>query len=75
MTGSTLAATALGTMLGVLATLLAEASLATHPVLDFHDAVAAGHEPNSGEYLRAWHAARLARSALIEEMRKSLRRP
>ncbi|MFE6718704.1 hypothetical protein ACFVDU_14130 [Streptomyces albidoflavus] len=56
-------------------TLLDKAGLATLSVLDLHDAVAAGDEPNSGEYLRAWRAARLIRSALIEEMRKSLRRP
>ncbi|NED75058.1 hypothetical protein G3I51_22555 [Streptomyces sp. SID9944] len=55
--------------------LVDKAGRATLSVLDFHDAVVAGHTPNSAEYLRAWRAVRQTRAALIEEMRKTLRRP
>ncbi|MEU6108419.1 hypothetical protein ABZ853_08450 [Streptomyces albidoflavus] len=56
-------------------TLTAKTGPAVLSVLDLHDTVAAGHAPNSPEYLRAWRAARRTRAALIEEMRKSLQRP
>ncbi|MBL0779135.1 hypothetical protein [Streptomyces albidoflavus] len=65
MAWSTLAATAAGTVLGVPATLFAD-----------HDSQERLHPRRTGsEYPRAWRAARLTRSALIEEMRKSLRHP
>ncbi|MFZ3569921.1 hypothetical protein ACOKM5_23225 [Streptomyces sp. BH097] len=50
------------------------AASATLSVLDFHDAVAAGHAPNSSEYVNAWRSARQTRAALTEEMRKVLQR-
>ncbi|MFJ3040057.1 hypothetical protein [Streptomyces tendae] len=50
------------------------AGRATLSVLDFHDVVVAGHEPDSVEYVRSWRAAREARSVLIEEMKAALRR-
>lgn len=53
--------------------LVAKAGRATLCVLDFHDAVVAGHATSSQEYVDAWRAARLARAALIEEMREALR--
>ncbi|MGW4459896.1 hypothetical protein ACWEJQ_27500 [Streptomyces albidoflavus] len=56
-------------------TLTAKTGPAVDSVLDLHDAVVAGHAPDSPEYLRAWRAARRTRAALIEEMRKSLQRP
>ncbi|MYR57816.1 hypothetical protein GTY54_16785 [Streptomyces sp. SID625] len=50
------------------------AGRATLGVLDFHDAVAAGHAPDSPEYVHAWRAVGRARTALIEEIRAALRR-
>ncbi|MFD8676879.1 hypothetical protein ACFV1A_27845 [Streptomyces seoulensis] len=50
------------------------AARATLAVLDFHDAVVAGHTPNSREYVDAWRAARRTRMAVIAEMRTALRR-
>ncbi|WP_237538329.1 hypothetical protein [Streptomyces sp. SID486] len=50
------------------------AGRATLSVLDFHDVVLAGHDSDSAEYLHAWRAARENRQALIEEMKKALRR-
>ncbi|MEW2314070.1 hypothetical protein [Streptomyces bauhiniae] len=50
------------------------AARATLAVLDFHDAVVAGHAPNSCQYMGAWRAARRTRMALINEMRIALRR-
>ncbi|WP_328861750.1 hypothetical protein [Streptomyces sp. NBC_00306] len=55
-------------------TLIEKAGRATLSVLDFHDAVVAGHSTNSREYVDAWRAARQTRAALIEEMRKALER-
>ena len=55
-------------------TLVDKAGRATLSVLDFHDAVLAGHATDSREYVDAWRAARQTRAALIEEMRKALRR-
>ncbi|GED86455.1 hypothetical protein TNCT6_35400 [Streptomyces sp. 6-11-2] len=55
-------------------TLVDKAGRATLSVLDFHDTVVAGHAPDSSEYVRAWRAARQARTALIEEMRIALQR-
>ncbi|MFI8793632.1 hypothetical protein [Streptomyces sp. NPDC055105] len=55
-------------------TLVDKAGRATLSVLDFHDAVVAGHTTNSQEYVNAWRAARHTRAALIEEMRKALQR-
>lgn len=43
-------------------------------VLDFHDAVVAGYESDSGEYRKVWRAAREARGMLVEAMRTVLRR-
>ncbi|MGW7101597.1 hypothetical protein [Streptomyces sp. NPDC054838] len=51
-----------------------QAHLATLSVLDFYDVVVAGHASASGEFIQAWRAVRRARAALIEEMRKALRR-
>ncbi|MET7638990.1 hypothetical protein [Streptomyces sp. NPDC005438] len=45
---------------------------ATLSVLDLYDVVVAGHLPDSGEYLRAWQAARRTRTALVGEMRRAL---
>ncbi|MYW42459.1 hypothetical protein [Streptomyces sp. SID161] len=50
------------------------AGRATLSVLDFHDVVLAGHDSDSAEYVHAWRAARENRQALIEEMKKALRR-
>lgn len=50
------------------------AGRATMSVLDFHDAVVAGHESDSVEYLHAWRLAREARMTLIEGMKTALRR-
>jgi hypothetical protein len=55
-------------------TLVDKAGRATLSVLDFHDAVVAGHATNSREYVNAWRVARQTRTALIEEMRKALQR-
>ncbi|OKH99824.1 hypothetical protein A6A06_22420 [Streptomyces sp. CB02923] len=55
-------------------TLVDKAGRTTLSVLDFHDAVVAGHGMNSQEYNNAWRAARQSRSALIEEMRNVLQR-
>jgi hypothetical protein len=55
-------------------TLVDKAGRATLSVLDFHDAVVAGHAPDSSEYVHAWRAVRQARTALIEEMRIALQR-
>jgi hypothetical protein len=49
------------------------AGRATLTVLDFYDAVTAGHGPDSPEYLQAWRAARDARRAVLESMRTALR--
>ncbi|WP_432168494.1 hypothetical protein [Streptomyces sp. bgisy031] len=54
--------------------LVDKAGHATLSVLDFHDAVVAGHAPASPQYVHAWRAARQTRAALIEEMRKALQR-
>ncbi|MFH8223916.1 hypothetical protein ACH4C2_32150 [Streptomyces sp. NPDC018057] len=54
--------------------LVDRAGRATLSVLDFHDAVAAGHTPHSPEYVHAWRTAGRARTALIEEMRAALHR-
>jgi hypothetical protein len=50
------------------------AGRATLAVLDFHDAVVAGHAADSAEYVQAWRAAREARRRLIDDMRTALRR-
>ncbi|WP_394431666.1 hypothetical protein [Streptomyces sp. SGAir0957] len=55
-------------------TLVTKAGRATLAVLDFHDAVVAGHAANSLAYVRAWRSARQTRATLIEEMRKTLQR-
>lgn len=52
-----------------------KAGRATLSVLDLHDAVVAGYTSNSPEYVSAWRSARQTRAALIEEMRRVLRRP
>ncbi|MFB7779994.1 hypothetical protein [Streptomyces bauhiniae] len=54
--------------------LMDTAGRATLAVLDFHDAVVAGHTSDSHEYVDAWRVARRTRAALIQEMRKALRR-
>ena len=51
-----------------------KASQATNSVLDFHDVVVAGHGMHSEEYVQAWRAVRETRNAMIEEMRRALRR-
>ncbi|MGW4303103.1 hypothetical protein ACWEHT_25515 [Streptomyces sp. NPDC004646] len=53
--------------------LVDKAGRATLAVLDFHDAVVAGHASGSPEYVSAWRTARRTRAALITEMRKVLR--
>ncbi|MEV6419983.1 hypothetical protein [Streptomyces sp. NPDC051662] len=55
-------------------TLVDKAGRATLSVLDFHDAVVAGKASDSQEYVLAWRAARQARAALIDEMKKALQR-
>ncbi|MFI0941367.1 hypothetical protein [Streptomyces sp. NPDC021020] len=45
----------------------------TLAVLDFYDAVTAGHPPDSTEYVQAWRAVRDARRALLGAMRAALR--
>lgn len=50
------------------------AGRATLSVLDFYDAVVAGHDPDSMEYLHAWRVARETRMTLIEGMKLALRR-
>ncbi|WP_234326876.1 hypothetical protein [Streptomyces sp. NRRL S-337] len=53
---------------------LDRARQATLAVLDFHDAVVAGHDAGSDEYLIAWRAVGEARSRLVEAMQTALRR-
>lgn len=47
---------------------------ATLKVLDFHDAVVAGHDADSDECKNAWRAAREARGRLVEAMQTALKR-
>ncbi|MFF3977186.1 hypothetical protein [Streptomyces sp. NPDC001828] len=55
-------------------TLVDKAGRATLSMVDFHDAVVAGHTTDSREYVGVWRAARHTRAALIDEARKALQR-
>ncbi|MFD3870365.1 hypothetical protein [Streptomyces sp. NPDC058623] len=54
--------------------LVESANRATLTILEFHDVVAAGHSPNTTEYIQAWRSIRNARQHLIHEMQAALRR-
>jgi hypothetical protein len=51
------------------------AGRATLAILDFYDAVVAGHDVDSAEYVHAWQAVRETRRALVEAMQTALQRP